>query len=223
MTGTSSILIHAAGTGNVSVADRARGEGRRAFRGRRLAPWHAAITALLPAMAPATDSPTATLKVHVDRDFVNVELRLPSRVVPASLHGAPTSSGPAPEPPYALLLVQGDGMVSFPVESRCHSDGESQVRVRLPGAGEQAGPVVAPPVPPEDSVIESSYLFHCDALPRVGLEWIGLEVFDQLPALEVVLASEVSRQPPLEQHLTSAQRRLRLRPEVAAEPAGTSR
>jgi hypothetical protein len=98
------------------------------------------------------------------------------------------------------------------VESKCHSDGASVVRVAH-GVDAAGAPVEdldnpPPPVPAQDSLLFGVFQFHCDALKQTGLEWVGFELFNAFPALDAVEVTVLERNPPLALRLDSESRRI---------------
>lgn len=156
----------------------------------------------------------AELRLLVADDYIDARLLLPANLIPESLHGADPKVGSAAQPPYVTLLQQADGFIMFPVESKCHSDGASILRVARgtdPDGVPIEDPAAPPPAPPAGTALSGSYQFHCDALTRAGLEWIGFELFESLPLLRGVEVTVLETNPPLRTRLTREQRRLRLR------------
>jgi hypothetical protein len=162
--------------------------------------------------APAVEPPTASMKLLVARDYVEVHLLLPAAVVPDRYHGTPPEEGTAPQPPYVSLLENADGYIVFPVESKCHSDGASIVRVAH-GVDASGAPLEdldnpPPPVPVDGTLLSGVFEFHCDALKQRGLEWVGFELFNAFPALDAVEVTVLERDPPLELRLDREWRRI---------------
>ena len=163
----------------------------------------------------------ASMTLLVARDYVEVHLLLPAAVVPDRYHGTPPKDGAAPQPPYVSLLENADGYIVFPVESKCHSDGASVVRVAhgVDAAGspleDLANP--PPPVPASGTLLSGTFQFHCDALKQTGLEWVGFELFNSFPALDAVEVEVLERNPPMKLRLDRDSRRI-----VLVERAGPS-
>jgi hypothetical protein len=170
-----------------------------------LAAWACASAEQLPA------GDHAQMTLLMGDDFIEAHLLMPGTIVPPALHGKPVQSGPRPQPPYVNLLEQSTAFFEFPVESKCHSDGGTLVRL-VTGLNEdgslRTNGETPPAVPESGTWISTTFQFHCDAQMTDQLAWIDFNLFDDMPALRAVTVEVLDRDPPVRGEYTPERRRL---------------
>jgi hypothetical protein len=153
---------------------------------------------------------TAQMTLLMGDDFIEAHLLMPAEVVPPALYGKPVASGPVSQPPYVNLLEQSTAFFEFPVESKCHSDGGTLVRMvtGLNGDGSLRTNGETPPAVPEAGTwVSTTFQFHCDAMMTDDLAWIDFHLFNDMPGLRSVSVEVMDRDPPVRGDLNSTSRR----------------
>jgi hypothetical protein len=162
------------------------------------------------AAGPLPTDDSAQMTLLMGDDFIEAHLILPAELVPSGLHGKPVQSGPRSQPPYVNLLEQSTSFFEFPVESRCHSDGGTLVRLAT-GLNEdgslRTNGETPPAVPEPGTWISTIFQFHCDAQMTDQLAWIDFNLFDDMPALREVTVEVLDRDQPVRGEYTPGRRR----------------